>query len=124
MISDAQLIQRARELLNPWRLSPSASSGTVASALVTELGKVYVGVCIDTGSSMGFCAEHNAIGTMITHGENRIATIVAVHQDGRILAPCGRCREFISQIHPENKGARVLLSGNRAKQLAELLPEN
>ena len=46
---------------------------------------------------MGFCAEHAAIAAMITAGENRITKVIAVYEDGTIIPPCGRCREFICQ---------------------------
>ena len=124
MIEDDDLYQRAKEALNPRKLSPLAEAGGVASALVTDQGNVYVGVCIDTGSSMGFCAEHNAIGNMITNGESRILTIVAVNWDGRILSPCGRCREFIYQIDSANASTRVLLNADRESTIEHLLPDN
>ena len=124
LVSDAELYQRAKEAINRRRLSPFVDAGGVASALISGRGNVYVGVCIETNCQMGFCAEHNAIGTMVTHGESRIQTIVAVDQDGRILAPCGRCREFIYQVHAANIGTRVLLNGDRVVTLAELLPEH
>jgi len=54
MINDTILIERATAILNPRELSPRAEAGGVASALVTDSGNVYVGVCIDTPSSMGF----------------------------------------------------------------------
>jgi len=63
----------------------------VAAALLSEKGNVYVGVCIDVCSGMGFCAEHAAIAAMITAGENKIEKIVAVGENG-IYSPCGRCR--------------------------------
>lgn len=124
MTSDAELIQRAKEALNPRQLSPFVLAGGVASALVSEQGNVYVGVCIETNCQMGFCAEHNAIGSMVTDGESRILTIVAVDQEGRILPPCGRCREFIYQMHAANGGTRVLLDAGRVVALLELLPEH
>lgn len=124
MIADAQLYQQAKELLNPRRLSKLAEAGGVASALVTDQGNVYAGVCIDTSSGMGFCAEHNAIGQMVTHGESRIVSIVAVNWDGKILAPCGRCREFIYQMDAGNTKTRVLLDGFRVATLEQLLPEH
>ena len=37
---------------------------------------------------------------MITAGESRIDTIVAVDEDRRVLAPFGRCRELIVQVDP------------------------
>ena len=123
MISDSDLCERAKEVLNPRRLSELAEAGGVGSALVTDLGNVYVGVCIDTTSGMGFCAEHNAIGNMVTNGENRIHTIVAVDSEGHILPPCGRCREFIFQMDKSNARTRVLLEG-RVVTIADLLPDH
>lgn len=73
---------------------------------------------------MGFCAEHNAIGNMVTNGESKVITIAAVNWDGQILAPCGRCREFIYQMNPENVKTRVLLSGNRESTIERLLPDH
>ncbi len=85
MIKDAELYERAKKILNPRKLSSLAEAGGVASALVTNEGNVYVGVCIDTSSSMGFCAEHNAIGNMVTNGESRILTIAACFEIARAL---------------------------------------
>lgn len=124
MRNDNELIEQARAVLNPRQLTALADAGGVAAALITEKGNVYLGVCIDTTSSMGFCAEHNAIGNMITHGESRIMTIVAVAGNGKILAPCGRCREFIYQMDDGNTETRVLLSGGRSMTIRELLPEH
>ncbi|GAC1351357.1 MAG: hypothetical protein NVSMB1_03600 [Polyangiales bacterium] len=85
-----------------------------------------MGVCIDTGSGTGCCAEHSAITAMVTAGEYNIAKIVAVWRDDEgvlfILPPCGRCREFIRQIDPDNLGAQVVLAPNESVALRELLP--
>lgn len=122
MISDQDLIERARAVLQPRRLSSTAEAGSVGAALVTDRGTVFVGVCLDLACSIGFCAEHTAIAQMVTHGENRIAAIVAVHGDGKLLPPCGRCREMIAQVHPDNQHTRVLLA-SRTARLSELLPD-
>jgi cytidine deaminase len=124
MIEDDDLYQRAKETLNPRKLSPLAEAGGVASALVTDQGNVYVGVCVDTNCGMGFCAEHTAIANMVTNGESRILTIVAVNWDGRILSPCGRCREFIYQVDSANVSTRVLLHGDRESTIEQLLPDH
>jgi cytidine deaminase len=123
-MEDAELARRAQSVVAPRRLSPLAEAGSVGSALVTARGAVYVGVCIDTSSGMGFCAEHAAIAAMVTHGESRIVTIVAVDSAGRILPPCGRCREFIFQMDPANAQTRVLLAGGRVTTIETLLPEH
>jgi cytidine deaminase len=117
-----ELYQQAKSVLNPRRLSDEAEAGGVGAALLSESGRVYTGVCIDTSSSMGFCAEHAAAAAMITAGENRVVKMVAVNWDGRILPPCGRCREFISQLHPDNPGAEVMVGEGKIVLLRELLP--
>jgi cytidine deaminase len=94
----------------------------VGAALLTEGGKVYLGVCVDTSSSMGFCAEHAAAAAMLTAGENRVIKMVAVDWDGKVLPPCGHCREFISQLHPDNWKTEVLVSAEKVVSLQELLP--
>lgn len=100
--------------------------GDVASTLVTAAGNRYSGVCIDTASGTGFCAEHAAIAAMVTSREYQISAIVAVHRDddGRLLVlpPCGRCREFIRQVDPENLDTQVVLGRGQAAPLRDLLP--
>ena len=83
-----------------------------------------MGVCIDTACSMGFCAEHAAAAAMITAGENRVSKMIAVGWDGRIMPPCGRCREFISQIHNENLNTEVMVAEGVIVTLRELLPHD
>jgi cytidine deaminase len=61
---------------------------------------------------------------MITAGENRVVKMVAVNSEGSILPPCGRCREFISQLHPDNLEAEVLIASGRVAILRELLPHD
>jgi cytidine deaminase len=117
-----ELYARAKAVLNPRRLSPEAEAGGVGAALLSDSGAVYVGVCIDTACSMGFCAEHAAAAAMITAGEHRVLKMVAVNWDGAILPPCGRCREFISQLHEDNLAAEVLVAEGVIVPLHMLLP--
>ena len=117
-----ELYQQAKAVLNPRRLSDAAEAGGVGAALLSESGRVYVGVCIDTACSMGFCAEHAAAAAMITAGENRVMKMIALNWDGGILPPCGRCREFISQLHSDNLAAEVMVGEGVIVLLRELLP--
>lgn len=119
-----ELYNRAKAVLNPRRLSPEVEAGGVGAALLSDSGAVYVGVCIDTACSLGFCAEHAAAAAMITAGEHRVLKMVAVNWDGRILPPCGRCREFISQLHEENLAAEVLVAEGVIAPLRALLPHD
>lgn len=125
--SNWDLILSAADVLNP-RRSGDRLFGNVASVLVAASGTHYSGVCIDTGSGTGCCAEHSAIAAMVTAGEYRIDKIVAVWRDDSdrlyVLPPCGRCREFIRQIDHANLDAEVVLDRDRSATLRELLPEH
>lgn len=117
-----EMIKLAKETLNPRELFNGNYAGSVAAVIESESGNIYKGVCIDTSSSMGFCAEHSAIGSMITGGENKIVKCVAVYKDGTVIAPCGRCREFMSQIHEDNLNAQIMVNNGIIVKLSELLP--
>ena len=123
-----ELIEEAAGLLNPVRVD-GRLFGDVASVLVSESGRHHGGVCIDTGSGTGFCAEASAIAAMVTAGEGRIVRIVAVWRDPdtgqlAVLPPCGRCRLFISQVHPDNLKTEVVLGLDDVRTLEELVPRS
>ena len=117
-----QLRLSACKVLNPRQLSKNAYAGSVAAALLTDRGSIFTGVCIDTPCSMGFCAEHAAAAAMVTAGEHRIVKLVAVTENGTVIPPCGRCREFLCQLHDQNELCEVLLGDGSVKTLSELLP--
>lgn len=119
------LIERAASV-GKSRYIGSYLVGDVGSSLVSSSGKVYTGVCMDVSCGIGFCAEHSAIAAMLTAGENRIETIVAAWKDDNgslsVLAPCGRCREFIRQIQDGALHTRVILGRDEVVTLGDLLP--
>lgn len=117
-----ELYVLARAVINPRRLSEHAEAGGVGAAILAESGRVYTGTNIDTACSMGFCAEHSAAAAMITAGESRILKMIAVGRDGHIMPPCGRCREFISQINSQNMECEVMVAEGVILTMSELLP--
>jgi cytidine deaminase len=126
-MTNEDLIQRAAIVVRPRATTDGRLIGDVGATLLTDNGNHYSGVCIDTGSGTGLCAEHSAIAAMVTAGEYRIAKIVAVWRDERdgklyVLPPCGRCREFIRQIDEGNLETEVVLAGAKTQKLKELLP--
>lgn len=124
-LTNQELIERAVSVVNARRIGDYLV-GDVGCALESESGAVYTGVCMDVSCGIGFCAEHSAIAAMLTAGENRIARIVAVWRDDQgavsVLAPCGRCREFMRQIQDGALHTRVILGRDEVVTLADLLP--
>lgn len=118
------LYEKAFEISPTKKLSEFASCGGVGAALLAVNGNTYTGICIDAQASLGFCAEHSAVAEMLKGGQSKVVEMVAVLWDGKVIPPCGRCRELLSQINPENKLTIVHLSKDRFKSLAELLPES
>lgn len=96
--------------------------GSVASAILTTQGNVYVGISIDTACSMGFCAEHSAIAEMLKHQEVQIAKLIAVTESGEVVPPCGRCREFVTQLSPANYQTQVMVHADTIVPMVDLLP--
>jgi cytidine deaminase len=119
-----ELYLKAKSVTNPRKLSKCAEAGDVGAALLSESGQIYTGVCLDVTCGIGFCAEHSAGAAMVTAGENRVLKMIAVGYDGKVLPPCGRCREFISDLHPENLNTEVMVSENVTLSLRELLPHD
>ena len=119
------LYKRALEVQNGRVISPFVDAGGVAAAILTKGGNIYVGVCIDTCSSLGMCAERNAIANMITNGESEIDKVVAVMTDGSVGSPCGACREFMMQLSDRSAKIEILtdLDTHSFVTLGELVPD-
>lgn len=120
-----KLYEAAIKVQNNRTISPFIEAGGVAAAILTKSGNIYVGVCIDTCSSLGMCAERNAIANMITNGESRIDKVVAVMPDGRVGSPCGACREYMMQLDKDSGEIEILLDPEteRTIRLKELVPD-
>lgn len=116
------LIDAAMPLRADVKRTDSVHTGGVAAALETEDGSIITGVCITASSGIGFCAEHAAIAELAKTGSMRIEKIVAVNWDGKVLPPCGRCRELIYEVDYRNLETRVILGPDKDVPLSELLP--
>ena len=119
------LITRAKEVLNPRIISPFIEAGGVGAAILTKNGNVYTGVCIDTASTLGMCAERNAIANMITNGESQIDKLVCVMRNGEVGSPCGACREYLMQLDRDSKNIVILRNKDTYEtiRLEELIPD-
>ena len=120
-----ELYSRARHVQNDRRISDTMEAGCVSAAIMTASGNIYVGVCIDMNSSLGMCAERNAMANMITNGESEIRKVLAVMPNESCGAPCGACREFMMQLGVDPKEITIMMDYNtkRVVTLKELCPE-
>lgn len=121
-----EMYNSAKAVLSPKKLNEYISCGEVSAAILSGSGKIYTGVCIDTCSTLGICAERNAIFNMITNGEYVIRKVLAILPDGSSGAPCGACRELMVQLMPDSyKDIEILLDLEEEKTitLGEVTPE-
>ena len=121
-----ELYEAAKSKLAPKQISDYMSGGEVAAAVLSASGKIYTGVCIDTCSTLGICAERNAMFNMITNGEYEITKVLAILPDGKTGAPCGACREFMVQLMPGRyKDIEIMADyeTGRVVKLGDITPE-
>lgn len=121
-----EMYNAAKSVQNGRKISEYVDAGGVAAAVLSKSGRIYTGVCIDTCSTLGICAERNAIFNMITNGEHEISKVLAIMPNGKSGAPCGACRELMVQLMPDTyKEIEIMLDyeSGRVITLGELTPE-
>ena len=119
-----ELIEKANKVRNKREVSGMVSAGQVSATILTKDHNIYTGVCIDTASSLGMCAERNAIANMITNGENEIIKLVCIDSKGNVGYPCGACREYLMQLSKSSKDIEILknIDTHEIIKLEELIP--
>ena len=120
------LYRAAKNVQNPREVSERIYAGGVAAAIEASSGKIYTGVCVDTSCTLGICAERNAIFNMITNGDNEVKRVLVIMSDGKTGAPCGACRELMTQLMPKSyQHVEIMLDYKKEKvvTLGELTPE-
>ncbi|MBR3269481.1 MAG: cytidine deaminase [Oscillospiraceae bacterium] len=121
-----KLYDAAKSVLNARKISEYVTAGEVSAAILSKSGRIYTGICVDTCSTLGICAERNAIFAMLTAGEQEIDKVVAILPDGSSGAPCGACRELMVQLMPDSYGdieIMIDMKSGRIMKMAELTPE-
>lgn len=128
---DRHLIDAARSVLAR-RYRPQWHS--VGAALRGGSGRIYAAVNLRARyvGRVDVCAEAVAVGMAIAAGERTLDTIVAVQRGtrgsrnprGRIVPPCGVCREMLNDYAPR---MAVLLAGPKGTvvraKAEDLLPQ-
>jgi len=128
---DLQLIEAARSVLAR-RYRPRWHS--VGAAIRGKSGRIYTAVNMNARyvGRVDVCAEAIAVGMAISAGEKGLDTVVAVQRGsrgstnprGRVVPPCGVCREMFNDYAPK---MTVLLPGPKGtvvrSRAEDLLPD-
>jgi cytidine deaminase len=121
---DFELIEAAKETADRLHVDDVHE---VAAALRTKSKKIFTGIHID--ASVGYadvCGEIAAICCAVSQGFREFETIVAVWGDGkgthRLLSPCGRCREVISDFSKDTWVIVGSIDHPYKVKVSELLP--
>jgi cytidine deaminase len=122
-VTDDELIRAAESVLNS-RMIGDFYVADVGCALLSFDDQVFTGTSI--GGILGLCAEQSAMSNMVASCGPRIKRLVAVwrNNDGKLhaLPPCGRCREFLRLMSPENLETDIMLGKDHVVKLKDLLP--
>jgi cytidine deaminase len=127
-VADLALVEAARHVM---RLHYKPFWHMVAAALRGRDGRVWTGIHLGaTVGRMQVCAEAVALGRAVLEGDGTVDCAVAIrhpkaheeNQDLAVVAPCGACREMLTDFDP---GAAVIVpvgGGLRRVRVSALLP--
>ena len=121
-----EMHKAAEAVLGAVTISDYVTAGEVSAAVLSKSGKIYTGVCIDTCSTLGICAERNAIFNMITNGEYEIDRVLCISPNEGKGAPCGACRELMVQLMPgkyHDIDIMIDYSKGKVMKFGELTPQ-
>ena len=96
----------------------------VGAAVEADDGTIYMGCNIENASyGLTICAERAAVAAAVTAGRRRIARVAVFTDSDPPAAPCGACRQVLSEFGPS---ATVIAAGPRGERrwaMRELLPD-
>jgi cytidine deaminase len=71
----------------------------VGAAGLVDDGRIIVGCNVENASyGLALCAECGLASALHASGGGRLVAISVVGEDGRHLAPCGRCRQVLWEV--------------------------
>jgi cytidine deaminase len=93
----------------------------VGAAILTQDGKIYTGANIENASyPMTICAECTAIVRSKMHKAGNILELVCVDGEGKVILPCGKCRQTIYEFSDGGK-TKIAISDGDSREIDELL---
>jgi len=99
------------------------SNFRVGSAILTERGVLYSGCNVENASyGLTICAERAAVCAAVAAGARRLRRAVVVTDADPPAAPCGACRQVLSEFGRDLRVNAVGPAGAVSWTMAELLP--
>ena len=114
-----ELLVAAREAMG--RAYAPYSRYRVGAAALVDDGRVVVGCNVENASyGVGLCAECGLVSQLHATGGGRLTHGLCVGGDGRVIMPCGRCRQLLY----EAGGPDLLyLTVSGVRPMSEVLPD-
>lgn len=93
----------------------------VGAAALVDDGRLVVGCNVENAAyGVALCAECGLVSSLHASGGGRLTHLVCVNGRGRLIMPCGRCRQLLW----ENGGPQLqLLTASGVKPMSEVLPD-
>ena len=96
----------------------------VGAALLVEGGEVFCGANVENASyGLAICAERSAATAAVSHGRRGFKAIAIVGADGVGTAPCGTCRQFLSEFNAQLPVVYATSDGYTVTAVDQLLPD-
>jgi cytidine deaminase len=96
----------------------------VGAALLADDGSVLTGCNVENSSyGLSCCAERNAVAAAISGGKRGLVAIAIAADTAQPVAPCGACRQVLSEFNPVMTVIMVAKDGRtKTARLDRLLP--
>lgn len=95
----------------------------VGAALQVQSGEIFSAANVENASyGLSICAERAAATAAIAAGKRAFAALAVCGPDGSAAAPCGACRQFLSEFNPQLPVTYATAAGFVTATLDTLLP--
>ncbi len=96
----------------------------VGAALLVEDGQIFCGANVENASyGLAICAERSAATAAVSRGSRGFKAIAIVGADGVGTAPCGTCRQFLSEFNAQLPVVYATGEGYTVTAVDRLLPD-
>ncbi len=115
-------LPKAREVRD--RAYAPYSGFRVGAALLAEGGELFCGANVENASyGLAICAERSAATAAVSQGKRGFKAIAIVGADGIGTAPCGTCRQFLSEFNAQLPVVYATGEGYTVTAVDQLLPD-